>query len=255
MKKSKKLTSVILAVVVALSVITIAPFSANAEEISGDYSYSMLDNSKIVINKYKGTEKDVSVPEKIDGYEVAEIGEYAFGFNSNVESVVLPKTVQTICSQAFIQCTNLKSISLPDTLRTIEGSAFYQCESLDNVLIPDSVETIEGGAFYVCDNLTNITLSKNLKVICEETFAHCTNLKSIVIPDSVTTIEDNVFYNCTNLENITFSSNINIIGHDALDDTLWFKNQPDGLLTIGKDVYKYKGEMPSDTKIVIDSSI
>ena len=61
-----------------------------------------------------------------------------------------------------------------------------------------------------------------------DAFAHCKNLKNIKIPDSVTTIE---------------------LG--AFNDTLWYNNQPDGLLYAGKVLYLYKGEMPENTKITL----
>ena len=53
-------------------------------------------------------------------------------------------------------------------------------------------------------------------------------MKNIKIPDSVTTIE---------------------LG--AFNDTLWYNNQPDGLLYAGKVLYLYKGEMPENTKITL----
>ena len=41
------------------------------------------------------------------------------------------------------------------------------------------------------------------------------------------------------------------IGSKAFDDTLWYNNQPDGLVYAGKVAYKYKGTMPSNTSIVL----
>ena len=41
------------------------------------------------------------------------------------------------------------------------------------------------------------------------------------------------------------------IGNNAFYNTAWYNNQPDGLVYAGKVVYKYKGEMPKNTEIVI----
>lgn len=45
--------------------------------------------------------------------------------------------------------------------------------------------------------------------------------------------------------------NIEYIGVCAFDEISWFENKPNGVIYIGKFLYKYKGEMPNNTSVVI----
>ncbi len=45
------------------------------------------------------------------------------------------------------------------------------------------------------------------------------------------------------------------IGESAFDETPWYDNQPDGIVCIGKLLYKYKGTMPYNTSINIPDGI
>ena len=75
-------------------------------------------------------------------------------------------------------------------------------------------------------------------------------MTSIAIP-GVTSIGSRAFYGCTNLGTITIPENIEAIGSYAFANTLWYNNKPDGLVYVGKTVYKYKGTMPDNTSIKI----
>ena len=83
---------------------------------------------------------------------------------------------------------------------------------------------------------------------------------AIIIPEfvtyndktySVTSIGSFAFYDCSDLTSITIPNSVTSIGSWAFAGTLWYNNQPDGLVYAGKVAYKYKGEMPSGTSIAI----
>lgn len=82
-------------------------------------------------------------------------------------------------------------------------------------------------------------------------FGEHTKLKSLTIPDSVTLIEAQAFYDCTKLENITIPDSVTSVGESAFHGTVWYENQPDGIVYAGKAVYRYKGTVPNNTPIVI----
>ena len=82
-------------------------------------------------------------------------------------------------------------------------------------------------------------------------FIECTGLTSVTIPDSVTSIREYAFNDCTALTSITIPDSVTIIGNCAFHETKWLDNQPDGLVYAGKVTYTYKGEMPSETKIIL----
>ena len=68
----KKLLSILLSTIMLLSAIIIVP-TASAKEIrSGDYSYKFLDDGTISITRYYGKDKDLKLPEEIDGKKVTK---------------------------------------------------------------------------------------------------------------------------------------------------------------------------------------
>lgn len=93
------------------------------------YVYNQYDNA-IYISGYEGNDTNILIPSKINGINVEGIEAYAFNGNISLLSVLIPKTVIYISSDAFKDCVNLRSV-------TIFGDP-----------------TIESGAFDGCDNLT-----------------------------------------------------------------------------------------------------
>lgn len=101
------------------------------------------------------TDKNVVIPEYIGGVKVVAIAENAFK-NSNIESVVIPSTVETI-----------------------EKGAFFGCVKLISVVIGDGVENIATNAFFGCVKLTSVTIGSGVKSIGDSAFASCVNLGTV----------------------------------------------------------------------------
>ena len=78
-------------------------------------------------------------------------------------------------------------------------------------------------------------------------------ITSVTIPNGVTTIGFSAFNDCIKLEKIKFSSNLDTVCENAFNNTKWFNNQSNGLVYVGKVAYKYKGDMPRNTKITVKS--
>ena len=87
--------------------------------------------------------------------------------------------------------------------------------------------------------------------VASRAFKDNTNLKSIELPNSLKDIGDFAFSGCTGLTSVTIPDSVTSIGYSAFSNTLWYNNQPDGLVYAGKVAYKYKGTMPSNTSIVL----
>lgn len=60
------------------------------------------------------------------------------------------KVVKVIGDWAFYWCRNLNSIDIPNSVTTIGDSAFAFCDSLTSINIPNSVTTIGDSAFWNC---------------------------------------------------------------------------------------------------------
>jgi hypothetical protein len=85
---------------------------------------------------------------------------------------------------------------------------------------------------------------------------------SITIPDSVqynsnyykvTSIDDYAFYDCVELTSMTIPNSVISIGNRAFFGTPYFNNMLDGLVYINNILYIYKGTMPANTSISIQT--
>ena len=209
------------------------------------------------------------------GSNVTSIGRSAFSECTALASIKIPEKVKHIDQLAFENCTELKSVTFSNGLECIDEKAFKGCTKLASITIPGSVKTIGSGAFSdtswynkkpdgmvyagkfaykykgtMPDN-TSVTLKSDTKGICDEAFHGCTGLAGITIPDSVNMIGFLAFAGCSKLKDIKIPDSVETIGYYALADTMWYNNQPDGVVYAGKVAYGYKGYIPKDTTVTI----
>ena len=105
------------------------------------------------------------------------IGESAFEYCSQLETVKVPKSIDEIKNLAFYACNNLKKISLPRNFDNIGKGAFRKCRRLqkkdfiivknilfgaysgiDEAIIPEKTVKIDGRAFYECTSLNTVVI-------------------------------------------------------------------------------------------------
>ena len=206
-----------------------------------------------VAYKYKGTmSSNTSIVLK-EG--TLGIGGGAFRDCTGLTSITIPDSVTSIGGSAFSDCTGLTSITIPDSVTSIGGGAFFGCTGLTSITIPDSVTSIDFGAFEGCTGLT--TVNWNATECTSDgssyypIFKDCSNLATVNIGDNVKIIPPYAFKGCTRLTSVTIPDSVTSIGGGAFDNTLWYDDQPDGLVFAGKVAYKYKGTMPSNTSILL----
>ncbi|MDR2766836.1 MAG: leucine-rich repeat domain-containing protein [Treponema sp.] len=66
---------------------------------------------------------------------VTAIGDCAFLYCINLQSIIIPNGVTGIAFGAFCKCTSLRSITMPDSVTVIEKRAFKDCKSLKTVCL------------------------------------------------------------------------------------------------------------------------
>ncbi len=171
--KVKKLTSVILAVVMMLGILTIAPLTVSAATY-GDFEYTLEDDFTCTITGYKGSAANVTIPSTIYGYKVSALSDTAFLSNKNIRSVIIPNGVLRIGALCFDSCTNLQEITIPDSVMHIvrsgdagSGGFLQFCDSLKEITLGSGLENffdtydLNGSHSFEC-----IDISKNNKYYC-----------------------------------------------------------------------------------------
>ena len=178
------------------------------------------------------------------------------GTMSSNTSIVLEEGTLGIGGGAFSDCTGLTSVTIPDSVTSIGGCAFQNCTGLTSITIPNSVTSIDFGAFRNCTGLTTVNWNATACTITHSgvssIFNNCSSIVTVNIGDNVKIIPSYAFRDCTGLTNITIPDSVTSIGGGAFDNTLWYDDQPDGLVYAGKVAYTYKGTMPSNTSIVLE---
>ncbi|MFQ6830448.1 leucine-rich repeat protein [Butyricicoccus pullicaecorum] len=165
------------------------------------------------------------------GEGITRIGNYAFYRGSNLQSISLPSTLESIGQAAFRESSGLTSISSEDlpNLDVIEESAFIWFKGLETINL-DGLTEIGNYAFqsrgYSTDTLTTVTV-ENINTIGQGAFSNQRNLSTITLKtigtieksafesnkslttislDGVGTIKTSAFSSCTSLSSVTFKN-------------------------------------------------
>lgn len=205
--KVKKLTSVILAVVMMLGILTIAPLTVSAATY-GDFEYTLEDDYTCTITKYNGSAANVTIPSTIYGNKVCKIGNGAFSENLNIKSVYIPNTVTYIGWYAFENCSYLSKVTFSSKLKYI-GYCSFSNTAVQSVTIPNGVTDLDEAAFAFCKKLASVNIPNTVKTIGRQCFRECTSLVNITIPNSVTKIGYCGFQDCIKLKSVSIGSGLN----------------------------------------------
>lgn len=188
---------------IALALIMTAIVSANAATYFEETGFKYLPTSNFDcrIYGYTGTDKNVTVPNKLSSYTVLEIADYAFKNNKDIESVSFAnaKAIDAIGKFSFSGCTSLKSVNIPSTLDKLGFASFMGCTSLTDINISSNISVINGQVFQNCTSLTEFTVPNSVGAISDFSFAGCTSLEKVVIPKTVKNISAKAFLNCDKL--------------------------------------------------------
>ena len=289
----KKGLSVLIALIICFSAVTVLPSSAATE--SGydsaaigatlnynGFNYTVDSNSKVTITGYTGSSESITIPAKINGNVVVGIGtgafrgkttitevkieaaltsmgNYAFGYCSGLKSVTINSGTTVLGYYAFGECSSLERVTLPGTLTTIGSYAFYRCSKLtQNITIPDSVTEIGSYAFE-SSGISSIKFGSKVQKIGASAFALCGNIVNVTLPDSVTSIGQGAFGTCGKLETVKIGNNVSEMGNYAFgyNDSLKEVYIAEGTTVIGKYAFAYIGSAYKSnlSKVTIPASV
>ena len=221
-------------------------------QVYQNLEYSVVGGA-ITITGYVGSDRVVSIPDKINNMRVTSIGDSAFFAWDSLTSITIPSSITSIGAYAFEGCRGLTSITIPNSVKSIGYYAFYNCTSLTSIIIPPSVTSIGVDAFYFCLGLSKITVDPanldysstdgvlfnkdqtaliaypagksgsytipiSVTSIGVDAFLYCDGLTSITIPSSVTSIGGWAFYECISLTGAYFEGDAPVpFGNSVFD--------------------------------------
>ena len=211
----------------------------NTEETNiNDFEFEESENCTVAITRYRGEDKEVTIPAEIGGKPVRKIDFRAFADCEELESVVISEGVTEISHRAFQECKSLTSVTMPGSVKIIGEWAFENCKKLEKINVPDSVEELWDDAFagtpwlenrrretplviigkYLIDGRKckgDIEIPDGVTHICGQAFYYCRELTSVKIPESVTDIGRYAFRGCSALENVELADGLTIISESA----------------------------------------
>lgn len=184
--------------------------------ISGSGPLGSMDPSESVTFPYKSTKaKAARIKKAVIKGGVTLIGAKALSACPNLTEVTIPKSVQTISSDAFLNTPWLTEQGdfyvYKNTLVGYYGSAV-------NVTVPEGVQKLGD---YCFKNLTRVILPDNVTAFTSLTFARCKNtLTTVTMGAGISTIPKSAFAGFKKLTDVTIGRNVTTI------EALAFANNP-----------------------------
>ena len=216
----KRFVSLLVALSITLTFLPIGAVAAT-KITKGNLKYTVnADGQSVTVSGTLGKPTQLTIGSSIsDGngksYTVTKIGMGAF--NSTLEEVTLPPTLDEIEDSAFFKCSSLTEITIPEGVTKIGTNAFYGCSQLTSITIPRTIKNMDT-AFPSNPKLSQVTLTNGIYRISSSAFKDCTGLTEIKVPTSVYEICSDAFNGCTGLTSVTLEKGINIINRNAFKD-------------------------------------
>lgn len=218
----KRFVSLLVALSITLTFLPMGAVAAAPIKFTdGNLKYTVnADGKSVTVSGTSRNPKQLTIESSIsDGngnsYTVTKIGMGAF--NSTLEEVTLPPTLDEIEDSAFFKCSSLTEITIPEGVTKIGTNAFYGCSQLTSITIPSTIKNMDT-AFPSNPKLSQVTLTNGIYRISSSAFKDCTGLTEIKIPTSVYEICSDAFNGCTGLTSVTLEKGINIINRNAFKD-------------------------------------
>lgn len=115
----------------------------NLETQQGSLEYEMMEKTAVITN-YNGRDVKIEIPETIEDYPVVWIGKKAFLSNKTLRKIVLPGCLAGIGDWAFAYCGNLDSVALPYHPIEMGQGVFKECGRLEQIENREEAERREG---------------------------------------------------------------------------------------------------------------
>ena len=125
---------------------------------------------------------------------------------TNFSQFQISDDCRIIHSNVFENCSDLESIVIPNSVQQIGSSAFNGCSKL-SVNFESSSKILDDQSLDVFNNAASFVFPDSVTELKESDISNWTNLKKITIPSSIISIEPGAFKNLPELEEIVVGKN------------------------------------------------
>lgn len=214
----KKWLCLLLASVLLLSLVACRT-KEEVETPLSSFKYAVSEEKNMAgINGFIGDEKNIVIPKQIDGYDVKIISFNVFA-GTDIESVIIPSTVEEIWDGAFANCKNLHTVTMRSTALTIGHDAFRNCTSLKDLHLPTGLTFFGFRVFSGCTSLEKVTIPNTVTQWGMEVFLNCP-IKELTFEDGIKSIGQYANFWGATVEEITIPAGVEKIGEYAFRDNL-----------------------------------
>jgi len=171
-----------------------------------------------ILYRYPSSKKNLYVSIK-NGVEIIE--EYAFAFNENIKSLIIPSTIIEIKSNALYGMNSLQDLTIPFVGKNLNEEKYlgylfgsnsyvsnnnYIPKTLKNLIVTNDKE-LSDYSFYNATSLEYIELNNDITYVGKYSFYGASNLSEIYFNGILTKINSKALYKLNSLKTITFGFN------------------------------------------------
>lgn len=177
-----------------------------------------------VPTEYNSTsyEGDIVIPSEINYegvlFKVTSIDPGAFN-GSNITSITLPQSIQSIGEAAFKYCSKLKTFTWPNNISILPPFVLYY-SGVENLILPEGVTELNEGAIGELYHLKNLQLPSTLKIIGGDSYPEIKE-RNYSLPEGIeylygSSYPDRPGLHSDIMELLTIPSSVKGIGNSAL---------------------------------------
>ena len=204
---------------------------------------------------FVGTE--INIPPTFNGVPVVGISAEAFSGRTDITSVIIPDSVNSIGAKAFYGCSSLTTLTVGEGIDVIYNDAFSRCSALSDVYIPSlsvwcgirfdvsgngsAGNPLSGGARLYAGGMLveELVIPEDITDIPDYAFMGCSSIKSVYIHGGVETVGASAFMSCDSLVTLTIENGVGSLGDSCFAYTaLTGISIPDSVASVGAYAFR-----------------